>query len=308
MDTLVTAASSMGTNPLVSIALPSFNAEKTIGDAIASILLQTFENWELLLIDDGSKDRTLEIVKCFNDPRIRIFADGMNKGLPTRLNEAIDLASGKYFARMDNDDICFPDRLQKQVDHLEAHPEIDLLGTKALAFVSPGKATGFFPFRQTHEAICSRPWNGFYLPHPTWMGKTAWFRKYRYRLVDRAEDQDLLLRSYSESRFECLNEVLFAYRLRTKVSLKINKIARRSLLTSQLNLFSSRSQWLFCALSLIAYFVKSSMDSWNALIGNGPKQIYSDLSKIMPEWEALKSDIAHLQTRNLLPKEGNRKS
>ncbi len=296
MDALVTAASSMETQPLVSIALPAFNAEKTIGDAIASMLLQTFENWELLLLDDGSKDGTLEIAKCFNDPRIRIFADGMNKGLPTRLNEAIDLASGKYFARMDNDDICFPDRLQKQVDHLEAHPEIDLLGTKALAFVSPGKATGFFPFRQTHEAICSRPWNGFYLPHPTWMGKTAWFKKYRYRLVDRAEDQDLLLRSYPESRFECLPEVLFAYRLRDQVSLRINRISRRSLLRSQLNLFSGRSQLLYRMLSIIAYTAKSSSDSWNALTGGSPKQIHADLSWILPEWEALKSKLAQFQT------------
>lgn len=296
MDTLVTAASSTGTNPLVSIALPAFNAEKTIGDALASILLQTFENWELLLIDDGSKDRTLDIVKCFSDPRIRVFADGMNKGLPTRLNEAVDLASGKYFARMDNDDISFPERLQKQVDHLEAHPEIDLLGTKALAFVSPGNATGFFPFRQTHEAICSRPWNGFYLPHPTWMGKTAWFRKYRYRLVDRAEDQDLLLRSYSESCFECLPEVLFAYRLRDKVSLRINRTARKSLLSSQLHQFSGRSQWLYWMLSIMAYTAKSSSDSWNALIGGSPKQIHADLSWILPQWEALKSKLAQFQT------------
>jgi glycosyltransferase involved in cell wall biosynthesis len=285
-------------NELVSIALPSFNAEKTIGDAIASILLQTWENWELLLIDDGSKDRTVEIAQSFDDPRIRIISDGQNKGLPTRLNEAIDLASGKYFARMDNDDICFPDRLKKQVEHLESHPEIDLLGTKALAFVSPGKATGFFPFRQTHEEICARPWNGFYLPHPTWMGRIEWFRKYRYRIVDRAEDQDLLLRSYSESRFECLPEVLFAYRLRDQVSLRINRIARKSFLKSQLSLFSGRSQWRYWMLSVVAYAAKSSGDSWNALIGGNPKQIHADLSWILPQWEAFKSKLAQFQTGN----------
>lgn len=287
--------------PLVSIALPAFNAEKTIGDAIASILLQTWDNWELLIIDDGSRDRTVEIAKSFNDPRIRIVADGTNKGLPSRLNEAIDLASGKYFARMDNDDICFPERLKRQVEYLEAHPDVDLLGTKALTFVTPGKATGIFPFRQTHEEICAHPWNGFYLPHPTWMGRTEWFRKLRYQNVDRAEDQNLLLRTYQDSRFACLPEVLFAYRLRSQVSLRINRIARMSQLRSQMRLFSERSQWLYWLLSLIVYLAKSSLDIWKALTGGSPKQIAADLSGVLPKWEALKSNLESIQQhRNTL--------
>ncbi len=281
--------------PLVSIGLPSFNAEKTIEDAIASILLQTWEKWELLVIDDGSKDRTLEITKRFRDPRIKIFSDGVNKGLPARLNQAIDLASGKYFARMDNDDICFPERLQRQVEYLESHPEIDLLGTKALTFVTPGTATGIFPFRQNHEEICAAPWNGFYLPHPSWMGRIEWFRKYRYREVNRAEDQDLLLRSYPESRFACLPEVLFAYRLRSQVSLKINRIARKNQLRSQLNLFSDRSQWLYLALSAFAYAGKTAGDFCKALTGGSPKQIHTDLSEYLPRWESLKSKLAQFQ-------------
>lgn len=295
MDTLVTAASSTGTNPLVSIALPAFNAEKTIGDALASILLQTFENWELLLIDDGSKDRTLDIVKCFSDPRIRVFADGMNKGLPTRLNEAVDLASGKYFARMDNDDICFPERLQKQVEYLEAHPEIDLLGTRAMTFITPGKATGLFPFRETHEEICRHPWKGFYLPHPSWMGRLEWFEHHRYHDVHRAEDQDLLMRSYPESRFACLPEVLFAYRLRSKVSLKINMSARKNLLKTQTEVFGNRSQWGWLMLSVLAYAGKCSLDFYKSLTGSRPREIHADLSDLLPEWEKLKSEIAVFQ-------------
>ena len=278
-------------NALVSIALPSFNAEKTIEDAIVSVLLQTWNNWELLLIDDGSKDRTVEIARSFPDPRIRIVSDGRNKGLPARLNEAIDMACGKYFARMDNDDVSFPDRIRKQVEYLESHPETDLVGTKVMTFVSPGKATGLLPFRQTHEEICSHPWNGFYIPHPTWMGRIEWFRKYRYRIVDRAEDQDLLLRSYGESRFACLPEVLFAYRLRDEVSLGINRTARKNLLRSQLSHFSGRSQWLSRALSVMAYAAKSSLDSWKALAGGGPKQVHADLSEVLPKWEALKIEL-----------------
>ncbi len=271
--------------PLVSIVLPSFNAEGTIGEAISSILMQTWENWELLLIDDGSKDRTVEIARSFNDSRIRIFVDGRNRGLPARLNEAIDLASGKYFARMDNDDISFPERFSKQVEYLESHPEIDLLGTKALTFVAPGAATGIFPFKQTHEEICARPWNGFYLPHPTWMGKIEWFRKHRYRNVNRAEDQDLLLRSYPTSRFACLPEMLFAYRLRKKFSTEISRASRKSLFRSQRIIFAERRQWDFLILAFLAYILKSSFDYFRPYLQHAG-HVNS------PEWERLKSELA----------------
>lgn len=278
--------------PLVSIALPAFNAEKTLHDAIASILLQTYQNWELLLIDDGSSDQTVAIAKSFNDPRIKVYADGINRGLPARLNEAIDKATGKYFARMDNDDICFPERLQRQVAHLEAHPEIDLLATRALTFVTPGHATGLLPFSATHEEICARPWLGFHMPHPTWMGRMVWFRQHRYRMVNKAEDQELLLRSYPESRFACLPEILFAYRQRERVSLKINRQARYSLLQSQVRIFSARGEWGSLALAALAYLAKTLKDVYVLLFGAGSGQAEPELAAILPQWEALKSNIA----------------
>lgn len=244
----------MNCQPLVSIVLPAFNSEGTVGDAITSILLQTYQNWELLFIDDGSRDQTLAIAKGFNDPRIKIFSDGQNKGLVPRLNEGIEKSTGKYLARMDNDDICFPTRLQAQVEFLEQHPEIDLVGTRAVTFVSPSELVGEFPFMRAHEEICARPWLGFYLPHPTWMGRLDWFRKYKYRMG--AEDQDLLLRSYPESRFACLPEFHFAYRLRSRTALGINKAIRTSMLRSQVKIFIARRQWINLALSILAYLVK----------------------------------------------------
>lgn len=263
----------MNNQPLVSIALPAFNAEKTVGDAIASILLQTYQNWELLFIDDGSRDQTVAIAKGFNDPRIKIFSDGTNKGLPARLNEAIDKSSGKYFARMDNDDICFPERIQKQVQYMEAHPEIDLLGVRALTFITLQRVTGLFPFRATHDAICARPWSGFYLPHPTWMGRLEWFRKHRYRTpeVKRAEDQELLLRTYPVSRFSCLPEILFAYRQRERVVLRINWTARKSLVASQLEIFYARRQWRYLLLSLLSFVLKMMTDFLRRLINSQPQ-------------------------------------
>lgn len=287
----------MNDQPLVSIALSAFNAEKTIGDAIASILLQTYQNWELLLIDDGSSDHTVSVAREFDDQRIRVIADGTNAGLPARLNEAIGMASGKYFARMDQDDLCFPGRLQRQVEYLETHIEVDLLGTRALTFVTPGCVTGLLPFRGTHQEICAQPWRGLYMPHPTWMGRLDWFRKHRYRTpeVRLAEDQELLLRTCPVSRFACLPEILLAYRVRERLSLRKNMVARYSLLKSQMRIFGARKEWGYLLMAMAAYIGKCMKDIHKFLAGPGRKQRPDELVALLPQWEELKSDIARLR-------------
>lgn len=203
----------MTETPLVSIALPVFNAEKTLATAIRSILYQTYSNWELIIIDDGSTDNSLSVAQGFDDLRIELLANGKNRGISTRLNQALQLCKGDYFARMDADDVSFPKRIENQVHFMEAYPSIDLLGTGILVYNGDGFPKGIFPIKERHEDICKRPWGGFYLPHPTWLGRTEWFMKHRYRsLADGAEDQDLLFRTYLSSRFACLSEVLLAYR------------------------------------------------------------------------------------------------
>lgn len=203
----------MSTAPLVSIALPLFNSQHTIAACIDSILLQTYENWELIILDDGSVDASADVSKTFVDPRIRLISDKTNRGISARLNQAIDLAKGEYFARMDSDDIAFPERLKKQVAFMRAHPEIDLLGTGVLCYRGDGTLLGRLPVRQVHEEITARPWMGFYLPHPTWMGRIQWFRRHRYRsYADKAEDQHLLFRTFRTSRFACLPDILLGYR------------------------------------------------------------------------------------------------
>ena len=208
--------------PLVSIGMPVFNCEKTLDTAVQSIINQTYSNWELILIDDGSKDKTLEIAESFHDPRIKVISDGHNQQLPTRLNQAIVASSGKYFARMDGDDFSYPERLQRQVDYLEQHPEIDLLGTAAINFDRNGLATGMVLWKQSHAEICARPWAGFPLQHPTWMGKLDWFQKFQYRPdAIGMEDYEIMLRAYQTSRFAALPEILLGYRV---ASLSIKKV------------------------------------------------------------------------------------
>lgn len=199
--------------PLVSIGMSVRNSASTLEPAIHSLVAQTYSHWELWLLDDGSTDRTVDIVRGLKDSRIHLIADGRQLGLASRLNQAVRLANGKYFARMDGDDICYPERLARQVAFLESRQDVDLLGCGALVFDGKGQAVGRLPSCIEHEDICAKPWAGFYLAHPTWMGRLEWFRKYPYReSAMRAQDQDLLLRTYRQSRFAALADILLGYR------------------------------------------------------------------------------------------------
>lgn len=199
--------------PLITIALPIYNAEKTLSCAISSIIDQSFQDWELLLLDDGSTDSSVAIARSFSDPRILVVSGQANKGISARLNQALDMARGRYFCRMDADDISFPNRIEKQFLYLEEHPEVDVCATSIVVFKNDLSLSGIVMVAQQHSRISCKPWSGFHFPHPTWFGKTAWFRLWRYSIsADGAEDQLLLYRSFRRSCFAGIPEVLLAYR------------------------------------------------------------------------------------------------
>lgn len=195
--------------------MSAHNASATVGLAVQSILTQTYQNWELIIIDDGSTDRTGEILSEMQDSRIRLIQEPLgNFGLASRLNQCVRLARGQYVARMDADDVAYPHRLERQVQYLEKHHDIDLLGTGAVIFKGDGEMVGRYPTACSHETICRRPWWGFPLAHPTWMGKRTWFVDHPYSERDvRCEDQVVLLQSFSHSRFAAIAEVLLGYRV-----------------------------------------------------------------------------------------------
>ncbi len=117
-------------SPMISVVLPVHNCPDYISEAIKSILNQTFENFEFIIIDDGSTDNTTEIARTFADSRIRFFQQE-NQGLAATLNRGIELAKGKYIARQDQDDISLPERFSRQAAYLDAHPNCGLVGTWA---------------------------------------------------------------------------------------------------------------------------------------------------------------------------------
>ncbi len=200
------------------------NNARTIGTAIRSILNQTYTRWELLLIDDGSSDDTVRIAQAFVDPRIRVIADGVPLGLSSRLNQAIDMSAGAYFARMDGDDVAYPQRLERQVAYLRRHPDVALVGAWVLTFGVGGVALGKRMGAERPDILCARPDYGIPLPHPTWIGRIAFFRHYRYRQSALScEDVDLLLRAYRFARFATVPEILLGYR---EEALDLRKILR----------------------------------------------------------------------------------
>jgi len=115
-------------NPKISVLMSVYNGEKYLRELVESILNQTYKNFEFIIINDGSTDNTLNILKGYNDSRIKIYSQE-NIGLTKSLNKAIRLSKGKYIARVDVDDIATPRRLEKQIDFLNSNPEIGLVGS-----------------------------------------------------------------------------------------------------------------------------------------------------------------------------------
>lgn len=118
--------------PEVSVLMPVYNGEKHIESAVFSILNQSFDDLELIIIDDGSTDNTSQIIKKIKDKRIRFFSNGSNRGLPYTRNRGLKLCRGRYIAFMDSDDISHEDRLKIQLKHFYKHPHIDIISSTKL--------------------------------------------------------------------------------------------------------------------------------------------------------------------------------
>lgn len=254
-------------DPAITIAMPVYNAGVYLRPAIVSILRQTVTDWELIIIDDGSSDGAVEAIRDLRDSRLKVLRDGLNKGLAARLNEAIDMARGRYFGRMDQDDISYPERLKCQLTVLEQNPELDVVATRCVAIDGDHEIVGAMPYALTHHDLCAKPWLGFHFAHPTWLGKIEWFRRYRYASPGPyfCEDQELLLRSYRTSRFATVPENLFAYRVRNRISWGKSVKTRKTLLGIQLRHFLGRKQLQYGLLATMAFVARVAMDSLNAL-------------------------------------------
>lgn len=253
--------------PLITVALQFFNSRSTLETAVRSIKMQTFQDWELILHDDGSTDGGAEAIKHLLDARTRLTTSAVRRGRPACINEAIERARGRYFALMDGDDLAYPERFERQLTFLESHTGVDLLGSPVLVFGRQGNPLGKRTVPLEHAEICRRPWALIPVWQPTFCGRTEWFRRHRYdERRRRAQDQDLLLRSYRTSRFANLPEILVGYREET-ISLRKSWYTRIHLLRSILPELTRqrRPGWVLRALAGQA--AKAAVDALAVLSG-----------------------------------------
>jgi hypothetical protein len=258
-------------HPIITVGLAVFNAGPALELAVQSVIRQSFTSWELLIFDDGSSDGAIDSLSCLADPRIVIVRDGCNHGLSARLHQAVLMAKGQYFARMDQDDISHPERFAKQVTFLENHPAVDLLATQCITINEQELLNGVLPLAIDHADICRRPWQGFYMPHPTWMGKTEWFRRNPYPIPGPycCEDQELLLRAHHFSCYHTLPECLLAYRIRSQVVWQKQLRTHVAMLKMQLRYFFNQGQWLNSLLSILIELARIGRDVLRELRGIG---------------------------------------
>ena len=199
--------------PKVSVIMPAYNAEQFIVDAINSILNQTFRDFELIIIDDCSSDKTVQKIKSFNDKRIRFFKNDSNQGVANTLNKGIEEAQGEYIARMDSDDISLPLRLEKQVQFLEMHLDIAIIGSDIEIF---GYEHGFRHFSNSPEQFkVDLIFNTCYA-HPSVMMRRQVLMDNNFRYnpeYSKMEDYDLWVRLSQKYKLSSISEVLLKYRV-----------------------------------------------------------------------------------------------
>ena len=286
---------------MVTVALSVLNGGHLLESAVRSILNQSWSDWELLLIDDGSTDGVIDSLPFLNDPRIFVVRDGCNRGLSSRLNQAVAMARGKYFARMDHDDISHPKRFARQIEFLEGNPHVDLLATQCLIMDEQERLIGVLPNAIIHADICRRPWQGFYMAHPSWMGKTSWFLDNPY--LDPApyccEDQELLLRAHYSSCYHTHPERLLAYRIRSHTPWRKQFRTRIAMGKMQFDHFLAQGNWVSALLSLSIKLMRIGSDGWRILghwlpISNNDNRQSMLTPEESHEWEAL---IGSLKTK-----------
>jgi glycosyltransferase involved in cell wall biosynthesis len=199
----------------ITVGIPFYNNEKTLELAIKSVIAQTFKDWELFLIDDGSTDNSVRIAQMSanSDNRIILISDGTNRGLIYRLNQIIDIANGDFVARMDADDVMLPERLEKQWTIFMNNPKIDIVATAAYTIDENDNPIGVRDITAINLKNKKEILKKSLLIHPSILVSKKWYRsnKYDHKYI-RAEDFELWCRTLGYTNFYRISEPLLLYR------------------------------------------------------------------------------------------------
>lgn len=221
----------MEKEPAISVLLPVYNAERYLREAVKSVLAQTFADFELIAVDDGSTDGSLAILREFKkqDPRLQVISRP-NTGIVGALNDGLAKCRGKFVARMDADDVCMPERFERQVEQLRSTPGSVCVGCAVGLIDGRGSTIGRMIPPSGHEEINRVMLKGHTaICHPAAMMRTGALRevrKYRQAFYP-AEDLDLWLRLGEVGRLGNLPEVLLKYRMHDKSVSEQSGMAQR---------------------------------------------------------------------------------
>lgn len=265
----------------VSIIMPFYNAEKYLKRAILSVLGQTFIDFELILINDGSTDQSISIIDNFSDSRIRLIDGKENLGLAARLNEGIAASMGNYVARMDADDICYSDRLLLQVNFLDNNANVDLLSGRIVEIDMLDNYVCTRSHIEVDSHLKSKPWMGFLMPHPTWMGRRSWFEKNKYKIPAPycSEDQELLLRAHKNSVYHSLPTIILAYRTDRFFKYKKRFLTRLEILNYSIKYFSKNKNYIAVLFVILAFVSRGALDLSSLFFNNKNKYAFNEADK-----------------------------
>ena len=206
--------------PKISLIMSVYNGEDYLAETVESVLCQTFTEWEFIIINDCSTDNTSKILAEYasKDARVKVHTNKTNLRLPSSLNKALSLAEGKYIARMDADDICMPDRLQKQYDFMEANPNVDLSSCRFLTLKNGVYSSGGCGGKGDSESIKALLLVTNPILHPGIIAKADVIKELGYdKNFTCTEDMELWTRFVlNNKRVEILSEYLMIYRLHDK--------------------------------------------------------------------------------------------
>lgn len=200
----------------ITVGIPFYNCSGTLLDTLRSVFSQTIDDWQILLVDDGSEDDSLSVARSVKDNRITVISDGVNRGIGPRRRQIVEMCKTPYLAWQDADDLMHPERLAKELTYLREHPEIDLVDTGTYLMDMQGHIFGI-----NHMSTISGDYRKNVIKAPfmlngSALGRIEMYRQYPYDLsFRRSEDWEMWCRAIATSRFGRITEPLYFRRCLT---------------------------------------------------------------------------------------------
>ncbi len=200
----------MRNRPAVTVGMPFRNPGPFLEYAVRSLFAQTFDDWELVLIDDGSTDESVKLAAGIDDARVRLIRDGRALGLVPRLNQVIDLSRGRYIARMDADDMIHPHRLSAQLEFLEKNTGTDVVDSGAVILDAERNPVGVRGLERPSIPDVTDALKWGVVIHASVLARRDWYIRHRYDPgYPRAEDRELFIRALRSTAIAHIPEPLY---------------------------------------------------------------------------------------------------